>query len=215
MSKNKEEKPVRAETSELIKKFEFMQEEYKRMRSLIEDGDFFSMIFKNLSSSDVSKAKADWAHLWEEMRTMTESLNALRHEVATSLRREVSDAVPQDGRGEGGSVDSRSVGPFTVTSTTSRSINAEKLVEIITESGDTVLKSIMMMTRIDKNGQSVPIIRKKWEADYSSVMSALRSAEREDVIELVYVENEMTPRVSGPKEKTFFAEDKSGSKEEK
>lgn len=95
---------------------------------------------------------------------------------------------------------------FRVMSTTTRTFNAEKLLELVARKGR--LEKLMSLKSVDKNGNETKALQPVYKVDYPVIHSWLKQEKLDEVLSESYEEREDTARVYGPKALAFLGERK-------
>lgn len=186
----------------LVEEFEKSDAELKDYLSMIENGDFIKEIFDN-SLGNSNMAKEHWLSLWDKVRSLTEERNVKLSQAKDALRSAIISS--QNGpRGPDAKAETLKSGKFLVTSTTNRSLNAEKVIEICSKLG--ILDELKEASYMDSNGTVVPLLKQEWFIEYGKAKEWLIAKGHENIIQLSYQEIEKTPRVTGPKKLAMLGE---------
>lgn len=184
---------------------EFMEAEQKY--SDLEKHFMSGLVLRQLyvQGGEVEELIVNFQAVLAELKTLLEDRNAKLQNAKNAIR-SVVQLGPSQWRGPEGNPTTLTYGPFSVSSFTMRSLDAETLLTLAKSKG--FEPELMALKGISKTGESVPLVQTKVDVDYQGVLQWLKQRGYDDVIEGAYDEKERTPMVKGPKPVAFFGEKK-------
>lgn len=179
-----------------------LEKELKEALERFESGD---IVVDFLTAANAEEAKTRFLSYKEYLRSLIERHNVALNEAKNAMRALVQ-LGPTQWRGPEGKADTARYKSFMVSSVTKRSFDAQQLFNLLTRHG--ALERYMGLTKTDKDGNVVPLIKQDWDIDYEGVLGQLRADGLDDVIQGAYDEKESTPQAKGPKMLTYLGEPK-------
>jgi hypothetical protein len=205
-AKVKEEKKVEERPKQdyeiAVESFLAADEDYKKAETEFMDGTTVEFIVK-VSNGDADKMKENWRKALEELHHLLNVRNAALKTAQISLRSIVVLAETSE-RGIEGKPTVERAGPFSVSSVTSRTFDAEDLENQCKAKG--VWDELLKETTFDSKGAQVPILRKEWVVEYEPIKAWLQKKGLTTVLISTYHEIEKTPMVKGPKKLAFIGD---------
>jgi hypothetical protein len=185
----------------LVEKFNEADKAYLGAQEEVLDGTAILKILAGSSNPD--HVKREWTKVLEQLQNLLEARNTALKEVQAALRPLVALKINEE-RGPDGKAAVIREGPFSVSSVTRRAIDPVNLrTQCFKEK---VWDDITKLTYTDKSGNTVHAVREVLEVDYEPVRDWLLSRGMAKVFRAVYAEEEMTPKVLGPKKLAFLGD---------
>lgn len=181
----------------LVSQYEDYEKSNQHAKEAIESVSSGEVLLHILHASGGNPATMQemWKDIWEQTQQLIRSRNEKLEEFKTCLRSEIN--LDTSMKGPDGRPTVRSVGPFTVSSTTKRSFDGEVLLDLLAKVG---LKEEFLSQRVfDKDGKEVSLVSAPIKVDYPATLNWLTSKGVGDIIKKAYVEVHSTPKVEGDK----------------
>lgn len=191
---------------ELVAAFDRADADYKALQESFESGKIMLDIIEQ-SSGQSALALQLWNSQWEKLKELLEERNSILRTVKDSLRQSVQ-LGPTQVRGPDGHATVIKAGNFTVSSVTRRNFDPTTLMKLCAEND--LFKELGSLTYTNKDGEVMKSVEPSFSIHYESVMSWLKSTNRQDILSKSYHEVESTPAVKGPKTLAFLGEQKDG-----
>jgi hypothetical protein len=174
---------------------------YKETQNKILSGDW---IVEAGSRGGPEDTRAQWLILVEQSKVLLETRNAKLKTAQNALRQAVQLSATQ-WRGEDGEATKLSCGPFSVSSVTGRSFDAQSLLNLAREYG--LYERVLELQAPTKEGGTHAAVRQEWIVDYEYVKNWLKANNLTNILDGSYDEEEKTPAVTGPKPLAFLGDE--------
>ena len=185
-----------------VEEFEKADAKYKEAEEEFLNGTTLTSIVA-LTKGGPDELKAAWRQAIEEIKNLLQDRNSKLTTAKNSLRGTVQISSLQE-RGHDGKPTVSHEGPFTVSSVTYRSFEADDLMNLCKK--NKVLDELLTLKKMDKAGKEVRLVRQEWEIDYEGVRNWLLSKSLNTILTAAYAEKEGTPQVKGPKKLAFLGD---------